>query len=56
MTVYTRSCGDLDVEVVGDVQVKHMTTVLQDNVEDIGCLLLIGVRHHSKGQPDGVMV
>ena len=43
-------CG-LNVEVVLPVQVKHVTAVLQDNVQGIGGLLLVGVRDHSESQP-----
>jgi hypothetical protein len=50
------SCRDLDVQVVSDVQVKDCTTVPQDNVEGVARLLLIGVGHHSKCQPEGEMV
>jgi hypothetical protein len=43
-------CG-LNVVVVLPVQVKHMTAVLQDNVQGIGGLLLVDVRDHSERQP-----
>jgi len=38
------------------VQVKHVTAVLQDDVQGIGGLLLVGVRDHSKRQPVSALV
>lgn len=50
MRVFNKECG-LNVQVVLPVQVKHVTAVLQDNVQGIGGLLLVGVRDHSERQP-----
>ena len=50
MRVFNKHCG-LNVQVVLPVQVKHVTAVLQDDVQGIGGLLLVGVRDHSERQP-----
>jgi hypothetical protein len=52
MRVFNKRCG-LNVQVVLPVQVKHVTAVLQDNVQGIGGLLLVGVRDHTERQPGG---
>ena len=52
MRVFNKHCG-LNVQVVLPVQVKHVTAVLQDDVQGIGGLLLVGVRDHSERQPGG---
>ena len=52
MRVFNKQCG-LNVQVVLPVQVKHVTAVLQDDVQGIGGLLLVGVRDHTERQPGG---
>ena len=52
MRVFNKQCG-LNVQVVPPVQVKHVTAVLQDDVQGIGGLLLVGVRDHTERQPGG---
>ena len=52
MRVFNKECG-LNVQVVLPVQVKHVTAVLQDDVQGIGGLLLVGVRDHTERQPGG---
>lgn len=52
MRVFNKECG-LNVQVVLPVQVKHVTAVLQDYVQGIGGLLLVGVRDHTERQPGG---
>ena len=52
MRVFNKRCG-LYVQVVLPVQVKHVTAVLQDDVQGIGGLLLVGVRDHTERQPGG---